>query len=125
MDLNITLRRYWFDMIARREKLEEYREIKPYWIQRLCMHEFHKKTPKEIIELAETPPLFCGEPYPPFKKNFDKVIAQNGYGSNVPEIKFIPGAIRIGTANPNWIGPEYNGELVFIIPVLQIISVKK
>lgn len=125
MDLNITLRRYWFDMIARREKLEEYREIKPYWIQRLCLHEFHNKTPEEIISLSENIPFFKGEPYTIFRKDFDMVSAQNGYGPHVPTLKFVPGKIRIGMAKREWIGPEYNGELVFIIPVLQIVSVNK
>ena len=33
--LKLTLTRKWFDMILRGEKKEEYREIKPYWEQRL------------------------------------------------------------------------------------------
>ena len=33
--LRLTLKKKWFDMIARGEKTEEYREIKPYWIKRL------------------------------------------------------------------------------------------
>lgn len=33
--LHLTLKKKWFDMIAAGEKLEEYREIKPYWVRRL------------------------------------------------------------------------------------------
>jgi hypothetical protein len=33
--LRLTLKKKWFDMIASGEKKEEYREIKPYWINRL------------------------------------------------------------------------------------------
>lgn len=33
--LHLTLKKKWFDMIASGEKLEEYREIKPYWEKRL------------------------------------------------------------------------------------------
>lgn len=34
--LHLSLKRKWFDMIARGEKNEEYREIKPYWLKRFC-----------------------------------------------------------------------------------------
>lgn len=33
--LKLTLRRKWFDMILRGEKLDEYREIKVSWVRRL------------------------------------------------------------------------------------------
>lgn len=33
--LHLTLKKKWFDMIASGEKVEEYREIKPYWTKRL------------------------------------------------------------------------------------------
>ena len=33
--LHLTLKKRWFDMIARGEKREEYREIKDYWRRRL------------------------------------------------------------------------------------------
>jgi len=33
--LNLTLKKKWFDMILSGEKLEEYREFKDYWINRL------------------------------------------------------------------------------------------
>ena len=33
--LRLTLKKKWFDMIASGEKKEEYREIKPYWMNRL------------------------------------------------------------------------------------------
>ncbi len=33
--LHMTLKRKWFDMIASNEKLEEYGEVKRYWIARL------------------------------------------------------------------------------------------
>jgi len=34
--LHLTLKKKWFDMILSGEKTEEYREIKPYWVTRLC-----------------------------------------------------------------------------------------
>ena len=35
--LHLFLKDKWFDMIASGEKKEEYREIKQYWIRRLCL----------------------------------------------------------------------------------------
>ena len=33
--LTLTVSKQWFDMIVADEKIEEYRDIKPYWIKRL------------------------------------------------------------------------------------------
>lgn len=33
--LHLVLKKRWYDMIASGEKTEEYREIKPYWSNRL------------------------------------------------------------------------------------------
>lgn len=33
--LHLVLKRKWYDMIASGEKIEEYRDIKPYWSKRL------------------------------------------------------------------------------------------
>ena len=33
--LILTVSKQWFDMIVADEKTEEYREIKPYWVERL------------------------------------------------------------------------------------------
>jgi len=57
--LHMTLKKQWFDMIASGEKKEEYREIKPYWINRLnkqydvihFRNGYSKTAPTMIIEL--------------------------------------------------------------------------
>ena len=36
--LDLVLKKKWFDMIASGEKTEEYREIKPYWANRILYH---------------------------------------------------------------------------------------
>lgn len=63
--LHLTLKKKWFDLIASGEKIEEYREVKPYWTKRL-------------VE---------GKKY----KRFDEVHFKNGYGKNSPfmRIEFI------------------------------------
>jgi hypothetical protein len=54
MNLHLTLKKNWFDLILSGEKKEEYREIKPYWEKRLI------------------------------GKKYDRIIFRNGYGDNVP-----------------------------------------
>ena len=59
--LHLTLHKKWFDMISRGEKLEEYREIKPYWDLRLnksydavkFVNGYGDQRPWMIIELQE------------------------------------------------------------------------
>ncbi len=36
--LHLTLKKKWFDLIAKGEKCVEYREIKPYWKKRLLVY---------------------------------------------------------------------------------------
>lgn len=33
--LHLTLKKKWFDLIANKDKIIEYRQCKPYWIERL------------------------------------------------------------------------------------------
>lgn len=40
LTLTLVLKKQWYDMIASGEKVEEYRELKPYWIKRLFA-DFH------------------------------------------------------------------------------------
>ena len=60
--LHLTLKKQWFDMIARGEKKEEYREIKPYWNRRLNNKTFDAiqfrngyspTSPTMLVELRE------------------------------------------------------------------------
>ena len=39
--LHLTIKKKWFDMILSGKKLEEYREIKPYWDKRICYRLTH------------------------------------------------------------------------------------
>lgn len=74
--LYLTLKRNWFDMIDSGEKREEYREIKPYWEQRLL------------------------------GKNFTHVEFRNGYGRHVPSILCRCLSIKIGMGKPEWGAPR-------------------
>lgn len=65
--LHLTLKKKWFLMTDIGEKPEEYREITPYWISRLC-----EETPTSVCDL-----IYENKGYD-FKK-FDNVFARNGY----------------------------------------------
>jgi len=55
--LHLTLKRKWFDLIAKGIKVEEYRQAKPYWKSRL------------------------------FERNYDEVHFRNGYHSGSPFLR--------------------------------------
>ena len=66
MILHLTVKKKWFDKIASGEKKVEYREIKDYWISRLCIS--YKVASKKMLE---------------FKK-YDEIHFKNGYSKKVP-----------------------------------------
>ena len=57
--LHLTIKRKWFDLIAKGIKKWEYRELKPYWSRRIMKN------------LFET-------------KDFDEIHIRNGYNKNNP-----------------------------------------
>lgn len=71
--LTLVIKKKWFDMIDKGEKLEEYRDITPYYNSRLGLHE---GTEQEIR-------------------------LRNGYSSSSPILQ-ITALITKGTGNPNW-----------------------
>ncbi len=73
--LHLTLKKRWFEMVASREKREEYREIKPYWTVRLV------------------------------NKKYDAVQFTNGYSKNAPRVMFALKDILSGLGVPEWGAP--------------------
>jgi hypothetical protein len=94
--LHLTLKKQWFDMIASGEKKEEYRELKPYWGQRLTSH-WCKAESKKCI--------------PPFK-NYHLVEFTNGYGKDKPRLTLVLHSIRIGSGKPEWGGDPGGNQFV-------------
>jgi len=92
--LHLTLKKKWFDMIKSGLKPEEYREIKPYWTNRLISSD--------------------GITY----NNFDIVRFKNGYG-DVPFFDIKCAGIYIGKGQPQWGAPDKD---VFIIKLGEIIK---
>ena len=108
--LTLPLKRKWFDMIKSGVKLEEYREIKPRYLEMFCTTlrgfeanhsnnfdvSFHLKWPEE--------------------QGFDTLVFTLGYpkaGDTERRLTFKNPRIRIGTGNPEW-GAE-SGKQYFVI----------
>lgn len=103
--LRLTLKKKWFDMIKAGIKKEEYREIKRYWIQRLC----------DEVEYENNYGNWEGV----FKK-FTHVEFKNGYAKDAPTILVEFKGIRIGKAKPEW-SDNWQGD-VFVISLGAVIT---
>ena len=76
MELNLTIKKKWFDMITSGVKKEEYREIKPYWVKRLKLRVGYR--------------------------DFDTILFRNGYQKTSPSVRVDCLGIHQGKANPKW-----------------------
>lgn len=94
--LHLTLKKKWFDMIASGEKKEEYREIKPYWYDRLFDNEG-------------------------MGKGYDIVRFRNGYAKDSPTVDVVCEDITQSTGTKEW-GAE-SGRQYFVIQLGDIISI--
>jgi len=102
--LHLNLKKKWFDMILSNQKKEEYREIKPYWKERLS-HLF--------------PQEFKGETYYPM---VDTITFSNGFAKKRPQIIVEFKGISKGKGNVNW-GAEANKEY-FVLKLGKVIMGK-
>ena len=75
MELVLTLKKEWFDLIKSGEKKIEYREIKPYWVRRLVGN---------WQDYQDEVPFFRGTYILPFGVN--RIRFKNGYSKNAPQI---------------------------------------
>lgn len=110
MTLDLVLIGKWYDLIASGEKLEEYREIKQYWIPRFCFyHQQHgpcgNLAEKECEQcLWDTISEWSAFPY-------DAVRFHRGYTSTT--MTFEIESISIGQGREEW-GAEPNKEYFVI-----------
>lgn len=111
--LHLPLKAKWYKMIESGVKTEEYREIKPYWVQRLTRYgndtlngrfyaEFMSSSP-EVLKYNIEQGLMCFTDYTHVKFS---------YGYTKRTITFEIESITIGKGNPEWGAPT---EDVFII----------
>ena len=107
--LTLPIEKKWFDMILKREKPEEYREIKPYWRTRLTRAlgmEKRLMLLEMILDIEQ--PLHLG-----------LVRFRNGYSKDAPEL-IADCDLRIGTGKPEWGAAE--GEEYYILDIKRLVS---
>jgi hypothetical protein len=110
MNLKLTLKRQWFEMIESGEKLEEYREIKDYWARRLLFWKCEQEdgTYCEMLEDMRNPTRsyssvdelmeYFGVSFRPFTS----ITFVNGYSKNAPRFDVKCLGITIAKGNPEW-----------------------
>lgn len=103
--LHLTLKKKWFDMTASGEKPEEYREIKPYWVSRICDNYEEVYIGGDLMD-SHIVKSFT------FKK-FIHCHLRLGYSADAPQLLREVKEIVIDTGNPAW-GAE-PGKLYFVI----------
>lgn len=102
--LRLTLTKKWYIMILSGKKKEEYRQIKPFWINRLTWHEFHKT----IIDIDTlNAEIFANSHSLPdndvIKRDFYEYVEfKNGYSKNAPTMIVECNGITVGNARPEW-----------------------
>lgn len=110
--LHLTLKKKWFDMIASGNKIEEYREIKPYWVSRLVdWSRYPKESPDDCQNITKDICFDINQGHDPYDilrsyfsdiKQFDAVIFKNGYSGGAPLISLRIISITIGYGLPEW-----------------------
>lgn len=100
--LHLTLNKWPFEKIASGEKLEEYRDTKPYWWKRL--------TNNTSIGGGMR-----------VDKQFDIIRFRNGYHKNAPEMDAEWKGMDIGVGNHEW---GASGHEQFKIKLGKILSIK-
>lgn len=113
-ELILPLKKKWFEMIKSGEKLEEYREIKEFWSNRLVLKDaFYYFKNISMEELTKT---IIEDPDAYFFNDFNKVEFTCGYPRKDDierRITFKNPSIRIGEGMEKW-GAE-KGKQYFII----------
>lgn len=100
--LHLTLKKKWFDMILSGEKKEEYREIKEYWLKRLCF-DIQAEYPYDIETILLSLSEVNKRNDLSFKfKNYSHVMFKNGYDRTSPYMLIELNKISIGLAKPEW-----------------------
>lgn len=96
--LVLPIKKEWFEMIAKGEKKEEYRELKPYYHTRI------KNT--------------FGFDY---KNKQVEIVFRNGYKHNSPSVKCLC-SLSVGTGKKEWGAEE--GKKYYILEILEIIEIR-
>lgn len=111
--LHLTLKKQWWDIIESGEKLEEYREIKPYWSRRLCQY---GKCAPEVGE--ENNCIFGGCKFRSICQKSSIIDSRYNYvcfhyGRTARIMDFKLTCIYVGQGKPKWGAPE--NKMVFCL----------
>lgn len=96
--LHLNLKRKWFDMILSGQKKEEYRELKPYWDNRLVNWTDDRGT----------------------LKSFDTITFSNGYSKNRDQFVIECSSLCVREGNPKWGATK--GQDYYVIELGNIIT---
>lgn len=120
--LCLPLKAQWYEMIESGEKKEEYREITPYWIQRLMVLSDGKKIPRATAEkLAQCSPTRLKLSVIQGRLRFRHYdLIRFGYGYTRRQMYYPRLGIWIGKGRPEWGAPDHE---VFIQPIGKRITV--
>ena len=114
-NLQLSLKKKWFEMTKSGIKTEDYREITPYWIKRLIDKDvFDKCTAESFISWYKSSD--CVVHIIELSKKFTQNTMTLGYpksGDTERILKLEHKGIEIRTGNPDW-GAE-PGKLYFVI----------
>lgn len=112
--LHLSLKKEPFEQIAAGIKLEEYRDVKPYWIKRLMVKECCQLVSLELMAALTKPESF---------QKYDIIRFRNGYAQKDPEIEVEFKGIHYGYPHGDWIG-FLTQNWYFCIELGRIISIK-
>ena len=84
-EITLTLKKEWFDMIRSGKKKFEYRDIKDYWLKRICGSVF------SADELYQTR---LGKVIMPY--GVDRIRFKNGYNADSPQFVIEWKELRVG-----------------------------
>ena len=92
--LHLTLKKQWFDLIASGVKVEEYREMKPYWNKALA------------------------------RREYGQISFRNGYASNAPQMLVELLGMQIGRGNPEWGAPSAHVHILKLGAIISTTNIK-
>lgn len=118
--LHLTLKKEWFYMILSGEKRDEYRDIKPHWIQRLIWLKEEESYDTVIDVLENCPEDFEGDDAG--FRHYDAVLFRNGYSKNAPEMLLEFHGVRSDFGIERWGGNP--NKRTFVIKLGEIIETK-
>ena len=114
--LILTVSKEWFDMIAAGDKIEEYREIKPYWVARLLQNNSNIVDVRHLALAGRTDLL---KKYIDAQrivlKQYTHVLFINGYRKDSPRIEKEIESITIGKPKKGMCPDEWLDTEFFII----------